>query len=252
MSYNKLVEKLLDFRSIAVETSDPGVLQSVDTTRDTDEPAENGDVGGRDGAEQTESPCSASPGEKETTRHDEGVSVEPSSVVGDGDEEVRVNACNANARNPSGGRAPTPTEGIVDGVNVNMDGATAAGTGTGTSTTEQPSCQAEGASDTGTARSSDENTDPESAKVAKVLKEGQVAEDFFRETASQLTYYGLSRLHQEVRARRDGAVLVDYRSSCFLLYCKLTPSLFTLLPTGSRPSAVRLFPQQPLFDFIQV
>lgn len=38
--------------------------------------------------------------------------------------------------------------------------------------------------------------------TATALKEGQVAEDFFRDTASQLTYYGLSRLHQEVRGLR--------------------------------------------------
>lgn len=43
--------------------------------------------------------------------------------------------------------------------------------------------------------------DEASAKVASDFKEGQVAEEFFRETASQLTYFGLSRLHVEVRGR---------------------------------------------------
>lgn len=41
------------------------------------------------------------------------------------------------------------------------------------------------------------NTD--SAEVATALREGQVAEEFFRDTASQLTYYGLAQLYQEVR-----------------------------------------------------
>lgn len=39
----------------------------------------------------------------------------------------------------------------------------------------------------------------ETSRLAKMLEEGQIVEDFFGETASQLTYYGLSRLHQEVR-----------------------------------------------------
>lgn len=41
--------------------------------------------------------------------------------------------------------------------------------------------------------------DEDSTKVASDFTEGQVAEEFFRETASQLTYFGLSRLHAEVR-----------------------------------------------------
>lgn len=40
--------------------------------------------------------------------------------------------------------------------------------------------------------------DTDSAKAATALKEGQVAEEFFRDTASQLTYYGLAQLYQEV------------------------------------------------------
>ena len=54
----------------------------------------------------------------------------------------------------------------------------------------------------------------ESAKLATALKEGQVAEDFFRETASQLTYYGLSRLHQEVRCVAHSA------TSALAVLCK--------------------------------
>lgn len=40
--------------------------------------------------------------------------------------------------------------------------------------------------------------DTEAPDLAKILAQGQIAEEFFRETASQLTYYGLSRLHEEV------------------------------------------------------
>lgn len=197
MSYNKLVEKLLDFRSIAGEASDPGVLHTVGTTGDSGDSAENCDVSERDGAEQAEPPFSASPGGKDTPGQDEGVSVEPGAVVGDVDEEVGVHACNVNACNPSGGGPSTRTEGSDDGGNAKMDETTTAVIET--SSTEQLLGQVGGAPDTGIASSSDQVTDAESVKVAKVLKEGQVAEDFFRETASQLTYYGLSRLHQEVR-----------------------------------------------------
>lgn len=46
------------------------------------------------------------------------------------------------------------------------------------------------------------NLAEETTRVARVLEEGHIAEEFFRETASQLTYYGLSKLHQEVRGRK--------------------------------------------------
>lgn len=197
MSYNKLVEKLLDFRSIAGEASDPRVLYTVGTTGNTGDSAGNCDVSGRDGVEQAEPPFPASPGGKKTPGQDEGVSVEPGAVVGDVDEEAGVNACNVNARNPSGGRPSTRTEGSDDGGDVKMDETTTAVIES--SSTEQVLCQVEGASDTGVASSSDQVTDAESVKVAKVLKEGQIVDDFLGETASQLTYYGLSRLHQEVR-----------------------------------------------------
>lgn len=71
-------------------------------------------------------------------------------------------------------------------------------------------CQGDPSSDTSVQPSDKAVSDAESAKMATALKEGQVAEEFFRETASQLTYYGLSRLHEEVRATiyRMGIIVV--------------------------------------------
>lgn len=73
-------------------------------------------------------------------------------------------------------------------------------------------------------------SDEETAQCARVLKEGQVAEDFFRETASQLTYFGLSRLHQEVRGSPSSArnvvslmsfpLLAQGSTLRFLVFCR--------------------------------
>lgn len=52
-----------------------------------------------------------------------------------------------------------------------------------------------------------------------LLEEGPVLEEFFNSTASQLTYYGLVKLHEEVRERQ---LCVFFRNNHFSTLFKVT------------------------------
>lgn len=168
MSYNKLVEKLLDFRSALAAIEAPGRdKQEVDA-------AGTGHSVGSCHAESMD-------GQKEDSAHvgstaDEEEAVGPERAV-EGDEAAAV--CDTSG--------PSGEDEACHSVSADKKGS-------------DSMLDREGASTDKCAHATSAAiADAESVKVATTLKEGQVAEDFFRETASQLTYYGLSRLHQEVR-----------------------------------------------------
>lgn len=166
MSYNKLVEKLLDFRSMtAVEPLAQGE-QSLN-------------IAGI-GPSVTSGIAESSDGHQAESAHvvttaEEAV-VGPVQVVQDGAVVVDDTCAplgEDRASSPSIASNQEGSDSILQQGGP-PSGTVAQGTSVGIANTE-------------------------SAKLATALKEGQVAEEFFRETASQLTYYGLSRLHQEVR-----------------------------------------------------
>lgn len=167
MSYNKLVEKLLDFRSETPAASDQG-KQGGETAR-IGPNVSSGDAESKENGQQEESLNGASTTEEEAVGSARAVGDDVAAVVGD--------TCG-----PMGENGASPAS-----ISANQEGPD--------STLHQ-----EGSPPDACARATNADiADEESSRVTMVLKEGQVAEDFFRETASQLTYYGLSRLHQEVR-----------------------------------------------------
>lgn len=170
MSYNKLVEKLLDFRSAMTTASDEG-------TQDVKQDGETAGIGpsvASVGAESTENDQQEESMNGASTAEEEAVG--PARACGDDDAVVVGDKCGASGEN--GASPSTPAK---------------------QGRSEATSHREETPSDTCAPARSAAAADEESARVALALKEGQVAEDFFRETASQLTYYGLARLHQEVR-----------------------------------------------------
>lgn len=175
MSYNKLVEKLLDFRSAlaATEASDqdkqevdaggtgPSVASGVVESGD-DRPEESG------GQPEDSARFASTADEKDAGTGRGGTEEDAVAVSGPlGEEE----ASQSTSANKEGSISMLDREGPSRNSCAPTTSAAVA--------------------------------DTESMKVAMTLKEGQVAEDFFNETASQLTYYGLSRLHQEVRGVVD-------------------------------------------------
>lgn len=177
MSYNKLVEKLLDFRSAMTAASDEG-NQDGKTARVgpsvaciSAESRENG--------QQEESISGASTTEEETA-------FRPAQACGDDGAVAVGDKCGPLGEN---GASPVPISAHQEGSDSTLH-------------------RERTPSDACARATSGAIADEESAKIAMTLKEGQVAEDFFRETASQLTYYGLSRLHQEVRDVARCAIVV--------------------------------------------
>eukprot|EP00904_Undaria_pinnatifida_P005402 jgi/Undpi1/1992/HiC_scaffold_12.g05379.m1 len=169
LSYNKLVEKLLDFRSL------------TGGAKDSEQPSLGADDG--DVPESSSSPP-AEPAGIETKTDDVETKTAPESV--ESGEKVAIAE--------EGARDVTPSCGPSEG---------------------SPSMPVEGM-----------DKDKASTKVASDLKEGQVAEEFFRETASQLTYFGLSRLHAEVRERQ---LCVFFRNNHFSTMFKYEGKLYLLI-----------------------
>lgn len=224
-SYNKLVEKLLDFRSAlaATETSHKE-NQEVDAAG-TGPSVASGVVESEDGQPE-----------------DSGAQPEDSAHV----------APTADEKGAGTGRAARADDAVADSGPLGEEEASQS-----TSADKEGSdsiLHREGPSTAACApTTSAAISDAESLKVAMTLKEGQVAEDFFNETASQLTYYGLSRLHQEVRGivdckyldgkPRENPVGLATGWSPFVnisMLCMFVPS------TGSRAPALRFLSQQPL------
>lgn len=170
MSYNKLVEKLLDFRSAMTTASDAGeqdVKQDGETAGIGPSVASVGAESTEDGQQEGSMNGASTAGEE---------AVKPARACGDDDAVVVGDNCAASGENGASPSTPANQEG------------------------SDSTLHREGTPSGACARvTSAAIADEESAKVALALNEGQVAEDFFRETASQLTYYGLARLHQEVR-----------------------------------------------------
>lgn len=170
LSYNKLVEKLLEFRSItAVDPSAQGE-QCSDIAR-MKSSITSGIAECNDGHE-AESP--------HLVTEAKGASVGPVQVPHD-DAAAAGETC---AR--SGG-----------------DGASSPSSASNQEGPDPILHRGEPPSDTAVAQASDGIANTDSAKAATALREGQVAEEFFRDTASQLTYYGLAQLYQEVRDITD-------------------------------------------------
>lgn len=170
MSYNKLVEKLLDFRSLTAEAPDRCEQGSgaagfgLGVT-----------VGDRENKE--EMPSVAPTPNEEAAQREEPVTVGQGQAGRNDGEGMVENRCDE-----SGDGNSTAVGAAASEVDVVRRGIPSART----------SARDEGPS-------SVLRDKAESSATATALREGQVAEDFFRETASQLTYYGLSKLHQEVR-----------------------------------------------------
>lgn len=168
MSYNKLVEKLLDFRSLTAEAPD----------RCRQGPGAAGiglEVTIADGGSKLEKPNIGTSTDKEAAQPDEQVAVgQGHAVRNDGEEMLEY-------------QSKESRDGISTAVGV---------------VASEVDCVQEGASASTSAHNEGPNSvlhdETESSTETTALREGQIAEDFFRETASQLTYYGLSQLHQEV------------------------------------------------------
>lgn len=188
MSYNKLVEKLLDFRSLTVEASGPrkqgvdnaGVKEDVPS--DKSESNDDQDAGSTNfaktaGEEDAGTQARLGTGPLQTTQSVGAV------VVDDASESL-----GENARTPVG---KSDEDAVQEGPSASTIARQQG--------SESILHREEGLPTDKCARASSSTSEAESDKMATALKEGQVAEEFFRETASQLTYYGLSRLHQEVR-----------------------------------------------------
>lgn len=169
MSYNKLVEKLLDFRSAMTAASDEG-KQDEETAGIGPSVANVGAESRGNGGQQEHPMNDASTTEEEAVGSARASGDDGSVVVGD--------KCG-----PLGAESAASRSSVSPG----QEGSDSTPHRGGTP------------SDACARATSSAMTDEESSEVAVALKEGQVAEDFFRETASQLTYFGLSRLHQEVR-----------------------------------------------------
>ncbi|CAM9653922.1 unnamed protein product [Laminaria digitata] len=196
LSYNKLVEKLLDFRSLAGGAKDSG-KPSLDAA------ADGGDVA------EISSSQPAQPADVETKTEAENIEAgqEVAEEVGGGEEGTRDST---SSPDPSEGAPSMPVEGNDEGI-----------------TESSP------LSGSAMLRNSPQmfnatvvDPDEASAKVASDFKEGQVAEEFFRETASQLTYFGLSRLHAEVRERQ---LCVFFRNNHFSTMFKYEGKLYLLI-----------------------
>lgn len=187
MSYNKLVEKLLDFRSMLAVASSSG-KRSSETAVDASEPTTNGNVGENTSSQETELGQFGTTDVADTIGREDEVAVEPNRAIGGEGEAVFGGVCRSSREH-----APMPFE-DSDGCREEQ-GTTPLVLNSGNQE-RPPSCSRR--ADTSIEAAAASMRDAESAKVATVLKEGQLAEEFFRETASQLTYYGLSRLHQEV------------------------------------------------------
>lgn len=158
MSYNKLVEKLLDFRSMTYYTADADASKPDETA-----------VGTALDASGDEAVAQENRGQRADVEHVESAHVVEGGII----QGVEFQATNDGGVNPNLLPEPAPTAVVPTPLSAG-----------------EASVQAPVVSDSGM----------ESAEVATALKEGQVAEEFFRETASQLTYYGLARLHREVCA----------------------------------------------------
>lgn len=198
MSYNKLVEKLLDFRSLTaeasfrsltVEASGPrkqgfdsaGVRQNVPS--DTSESNDDQEAGSTNaaktsGEEDDGTQAQLATGPLQTSQSVGAV------VVDDASESLGENAQTQVGK----GDEDTVQEGLSSASTIARQQGS-----------ESILHREEGLPTDECARAPSVTSETESDKMATALKEGQVAEEFFRETASQLTYYGLSRLHQEVR-----------------------------------------------------
>ena len=167
MSYNKLVEKLLDFRSLNLKTANSNLpCVEADTTANEDGTADNVDSS-VDLLEVSEKEPQPKTGSAPAGEH--------------GDEECRNNKDDFSRKSSVEGSAVENTSEVI----ANESGNAAEKSD---SRAETPAIQVPSA-----------DNPQQSIELASVLKEGQAAEEFFRETASQLTYYGLSRLHQEVQ-----------------------------------------------------
>lgn len=166
MSYNKLVEKLLDFRSAMTAASDQGKQDGE--TAGIGPSVASGGAESKEIGQQEESMNGASTTDEKAVGPARAVGDDGAVVVGDTCGPLRENGV-------SPASIPANEEGFDS--TLHREGTPSDACARATSATI---------------------ADEESAKVAEALKEGQVAEDFFRETASQLTYYGLSLLHQEV------------------------------------------------------
>lgn len=188
MSYNKLVEKLLEFRSLTVKPADTG-LGKVESGKVVSSEETTGDVAGSTSKEG----CTAQVtnavelAEKEQAKSSE--------AMGDfAPNETK----SVQTLQESPGQAEIDVGGAGEHVVLKEPSVTDPAAG---STLEVDVRGREDAANSGTLSVQAPSTDcpKESIKFATALKEGQVADEFFRETASQLTYYGLSQLYQEVR-----------------------------------------------------
>ncbi|CAN0036063.1 unnamed protein product [Scytosiphon promiscuus] len=195
MSYNQLVEKLLDFRSMTAEA--PGRREQGSSTAEV-------------GLEVT---IGNSQIKVETTKMATGTLEIPTQP----DEQVLVGQEEAGGNDGEGVVQDTRKEsrdGIPTAVGAAASEVDFAQPGSSASTCAHP----EGPKSVLHHRESTTN--------ASTLREGQVAEDFFRETASQLTYYGLSQLHQEVRERQ---LCVFFRNNHFSTMFKYEGKLYLLI-----------------------
>lgn len=203
ISYNKLVEKLLEFRSLTVKPADAD-LRRVESGKIVNASGITGDVAGSSSKPvETLEGCTA-----QATNSAELVEKKHAKSGEATDDFALSETKSVQILQGSPGQAETDLGGAGEHRNPDREDAKygilkespvkdpAAGS--------TPVVDVRGSGDaanSGTLSVQAPSTDcpEESIKFATALKEGQVAEEFFRETASQLTYYGLSQLYQEVR-----------------------------------------------------
>lgn len=188
MSYNKLVEKLLEFRSLTVRPADAG-LRRVESGKVANASETTGDVPGS----TSEEGC--------TAQATNAVELAEKKHAKSGEATGDFAPCETKSVQSFQG---SPGQGEIDlgaaGEHVVLEESSVTDSAAGSTLVVDVRGRGD-AANSGTLSVQAPSTDcsKESIKFATALKEGQVAEEFFRETASQLTYYGLSQLYQEVR-----------------------------------------------------
>ncbi|CAM9285749.1 unnamed protein product [Ectocarpus sp. 6 AP-2014] len=216
MSYNKLVEKLLEFRSLTVEASGPRKQDFDNVGARQNVPSDKSESNDRQEAGSTNIAKTA--GEEDAGTQAQLVTkpLQTAQSVG----AVVVD----DASESLGENAPTPVSRSEE--DTGQEGLSSASTITRQQGSGSILHREEGLPTDKSARASSVTSETESDKMATALNEGQVAEEFFRETASQLTYYGLSQLHQEVRERQ---LCVFFRNNHFSTMFKYEGKLYLLI-----------------------
>ncbi|CAM9430909.1 unnamed protein product [Hapterophycus canaliculatus] len=197
MSYNKLVEKLLDFRSMMAD-----VPEQCDQGSGAAGSGREVMIGTSESKLETQNVAAST--------DEEAVQKQKRVVVGQGQA----------GRDDGEGVVEDRGEEPIDGIR----------TAIGVAASEVDFVQRGASSASRSAHNEGPNSvlhdEAESSTNATALREGQVAEDFFRETASQLTYFGLSQLHQEVRERQ---LCVFFRNNHFSTMFKYEGKLYLLI-----------------------